>query len=417
MDRIFQFLFFLALAFLLFLAGAAAMFFRAGPAPLLSRAFEGGKALYEYAAFAGAHEKFNSHLWVAAVRPEKGATIHDPVQAFEGYTLYTSTHAHEARLMDMEGKVVHRWALPHDRLAAVSLRKVKKTAGHYVYWRKLHLYPNGDLLVAYSTARLTPWGYGLVKLDRESNILWAYDDYVHHDLDVAPDGRIVAPVHWIAEAAPDGLGHLTPPVVEDGLVILSPDGKELKRLSLTQAFKNSAYAAWLDRIVDRDKGDITHNNNSEWLPDGTILISLRETGVIAKLDPVSEKIVWASAGPWLAQHDPDFLPNGHILLFDNKGAQNPEGHSRLLEIDPVTQAVVWSYGGFDNDIRGAQQPLENGNILVTDSQNGRIFEVTRGKKIVWEYVSPVREGPDGKFMPVICSALRYTKKDLTFLGD
>jgi hypothetical protein len=74
-------------------------------------------------------------------------------------------------------------------------------------------------------------------------------------------------------------------------------------------------------------------------------------------------------GPFLRQHDPDFLPNGHILLFDNrKGGPGREfGFSRILEIDPATRRVVWSYVGsgqepFYTDARGKQQPLPNGNV-------------------------------------------------------
>jgi hypothetical protein len=32
--------------------------------------------------------------------------------------------------------------------------------------------------------------------------------------------------------------------------------------------------------------------------------------------------------------------------------------------------------------------LANGNTLVTEGPNGRIFEVTSDKKIVWEYIYP-----------------------------
>jgi hypothetical protein len=34
------------------------------------------------------------------------------------------------------------------------------------------------------------------------------------------------------------------------------------------------------------------------------------------------------------------------------------------------------------------QRLENGNTLINEGSNGRIFEVTRDHEIVWEYISP-----------------------------
>jgi hypothetical protein len=41
---------------------------------------------------------------------------------------------------------------------------------------------------------------------------------------------------------------------------------------------------------------------------------------------------------------------------------------------------------------GTGQRLPNGNTLITESDNGRAFEVTKDKEIVWEYVSPHRAG-------------------------
>ena len=37
---------------------------------------------------------------------------------------------------------------------------------------------------------------------------------------------------------------------------------------------------------------------------------------------------------------------------------------------------------------GSQQALDNGNILITESLRGRIFEITRSGRVVWEYLNP-----------------------------
>jgi hypothetical protein len=110
-------------------------------------------------------------------------------------------------------------------------------------------------------------------------------------------------------------------------------------------------------------------------------------------------------GPFLRQHDPDFLPNGNILVFDNRkgGPAREFGYSQILEIDPTTRRVVWSYAGseqkpFYTDARGKQQPLPNGNILVTEAQTGRVFEVARGSgsgRIIWEWVNGIGDGLAG----------------------
>jgi hypothetical protein len=71
------------------------------------------------------------------------------------------------------------------------------------------------------------------------------------------------------------------------------------------------------------------------------------------------------------------------------------GYSRVVEVDTATSQIVWEYsegpgGDFYTRIRGGVQQLPNGNVLVTESDRGRVFEVTREKQIVWEYYNPDR---------------------------
>ena len=61
----------------------------------------------------------------------------------------------------------------------------------------------------------------------------------------------------------------------------------------------------------------------------------------------------------------------------------------------MTFAKVWeysvagqeSYRFFSHYVSGAQR-LANGNTMITEGADGRIFEVTTSGTIVWEYVSP-----------------------------
>ena len=116
----------------------------------------------------------------------------------------------------------------------------------------------------------------------------------------------------------------------------------------------------------------------------------------------------------IGQHNAHIIPKGlpgagNLLVFDNGG---PSGYgppsstalngtgiyaratSRVLEIDPVSLKLVWSYTSptfFATNISGAQR-LPNGNTLITEGPSGRVFEVTQGGMIVWEYVFPIFGG-------------------------
>src|SRR3546814_20592216 len=103
----------LCIALFGFIAGSFLMYRDVFPAPYLAQSYQGGLALLDKAT--GYQDPLATDLWHPVRTDEKGVTIYDPERAANGLTLYTSGHAQEAFLMDMEGKVVHEWSLPYSR--------------------------------------------------------------------------------------------------------------------------------------------------------------------------------------------------------------------------------------------------------------------------------------------------------------
>jgi hypothetical protein len=150
-----------------------------------------------------------------------------------------------------------------------------------------------------------------------------------------------------------------------------------------------------------------------------VLLSARAIDTIAVLDLDTRRVAWAARGIWKAQHDAEFLDNGHLLLYDNAGSAE---QTRVLEYDPLTQAIPWAYSNENSTrfralTRGMKQRLLNGNTLIVDPDNRRIFEVTRGKELVWEIVCPLPTVPQNQRAKnhAITSARRYGANELTFL--
>lgn len=179
----------------------------------------------------------------------------------------------------------------------------------------------------------------------------------------------------------------------------------------------------------KEQGDIVHANSIKVLSrslapkfplfkEGQVLISLCNLNAIAVLDIPSRKIVWASQGIWLGQHDAEFLENGHLLLYDNSGQSQ---NTRILEFDPTTHGYPWSYSNensvaFITPHRGMKQHLLNGNVLIVDADGGRLFEVNSAKELVWEYGCPSKDEEPAAHA-VVTGALRYSPSQLRFLGD
>jgi hypothetical protein len=396
------------------------------PGPQIARAYEGGKALY--GKLTAYDDVLASDLWHPTSRPDGSVTVHDPTQAQDGVTLYTSGHEAAAYLIDMDGGVLHEWRRPYSTVWDESAAVRRPQPDSHVYFRKAMVYPNGDLLAVYEGVGDTPYGYGLVKLDRNSEVLWSYLAHTHHDLDIGPDGRIYVLTHEFVDEPLEGFGRLALPRLDDFLVILSPDGEELRKISLIHAVAASEYRHLLYGVAAYALADPLHTNTADVITEeaaanfafgeaGDVLLSFRELGAIGVLDPQTARLQWVARGSWLGQHDPDILPNGNILLFDNYGYfEKPEGRSRVIEFDPQTMEIVWQYAGtadgpFESLIRASQQRLANGNTLITESSGGRILEVTPAGKIVWEFVNPVRGGEENDRLPIICWAQRFDPGD------
>lgn len=421
-DKLFAGAFWTALLVLTFLAGAIVAVSGIFPGPEIARAYQGGVALYSQ--LTKYQDVYGGDLWYPERRPDKGVTVYIPGKAQEGLTLYTSGSAAAAYLIDMNGTVRHQWRRPFSTVWQPDAGWVANPQpDEFVHFRNAYAFPNGDLLALYEGNGDTPYGYGIVKLDRNSEVIWSYPGRTHHQLSVGPDGKIYVLTHGIFDDEVAGLGHLQRPRLEDSLVVLSPEGKELQRIRLLTALAKSKYRHMLYTVSGFALADPLHANGVDYIDqpaaanfafgrEGQILLSFRELNGIAVLDLATQAIVWATRGPWIGQHDPDILPNGNILLFDNYGNYaGPDGVSRLIEFDPRTMEIVWQYSGtadhpFDSWIRGDQQRLPNGNTLITEASGGRLVEVTREGEIAWEFVNPVRGGPDNKMIPIMAWSQR-----------
>jgi hypothetical protein len=434
-------LFVLALLFLGAVAGMLAAAANVAPANHVRDAFRAGAALYEKRT--RAHEQYSTDLWSKARGPERGVTVHDPERVQPGLTLYSSGHAPTAILMDLEGNVVHEWQQLYSEIWDETAAPRNPVPDTQTYFRKAHVFPNGDLLAIYDGVGDSPYGYGMIKLDKDSQLIWKNLDHFHHSFSIGPDGRIYGLTHDFRFDEPvteEGytVDHFPRPFMDDRLVVLSPDGEVLQSVSLMDAVNRSAFRRLLWRVPAYSLEDPLHTNDVDvldeesaaWLAQkvpearaGQVLLSFRElaTGSLALLDLEKEKIVWALQGQWMSHHDPDILPNGNILLFDNRGHFGPGGQSRILEIDPATAGIVWSYTGdednpFDSPIRAEQEMLANGNILITEATPGRLLEINRRGEILWEFINPVRGGPDDELIPTVSWAQRIDPGSY-FRGD
>ena len=345
-----------------------------------------------------------------------GLTIYQPDKAFHGYTLFAPMAGTDVYLIDMQGNIVHRWQLPY-------------RPALYGY-----LLDNGHLLVGGQTGN-SPVSFGgrggvVMELGWDGSLVWEYvDDTLHHDFCRMPNGHTMV-LGWEpipADMVPHVKGGKAGTEHERGIWgdVFREVTPEKKIVWEWHAYEH------LDLKIDiicalHHREEWTHANACDVLPDGNILTSFRLLDTVAIIDKQSGSFVWKWGRDELGhQHDPTPLPNGNILLFDNGWhiVQPPPGpRSRVLEVNPQTDEIVWCYETrpgwdfFSSFISGAQH-LPNGNTLICEGMTGRVFEVTHGGEIVWEYVNPFF-GDDERFgrVNMVFRAYRYSPDLSAFEG-
>ena len=384
-----------------------------------------------------------------------GTTIYDPDRAWNGYTVLSPLGTQAVVVIDMNGNVVKRWegynnsaggparVLPGGYVVAASgarpphqesLELVERDFSGKVIWqfsrqqqitmpdattvwsaRQHHDWQRESFPAGYYSPAATPaieGGNTLILTHTDRKQPTVADVALEDDrlIEVSWTGDIVW--EWVASDHIDELGFST----DARKAIKAASGVNAARGSFDWLHVNSATYVGPNRWFDQGDTRFTPNN---------VIISSREASLLAIVGR-DGSIVWRLGPDFteskelrairqiIGQHHAHLIPKGlpgagNLLVFDNGGASGygftnpiaPEGRgafvrptSRVLEINPVTLELVWSYSNprfFSTNISSAQRLL-NGNTLVTAGAGGRMFEVTKEGAIVWEYMYPLFSG-------------------------
>jgi len=324
---------------------------------------------------------------------KNGVTLHNETQCADGINIYNSYGLAGAYLLDMSGTILHRW-LP------------KKSHWH---WHYVEMYDQNDLLVIVKDVML-------MRLDWNSNIIWTNKMRYHHDLAIDETNNI------FVLARRDKLFFklgIPLPILNDYIAIIKPDGEVKKEISFYKILakkipfqkileiyhwslipRNIKEVIKLKVFANGSSADIFHVNTIELINKninsvfrkGNLLFCSNKLNLIGIIDLSTESLTWSWGEDYLDRpHHPTLLRNGNLLIFDNGTYKRK--YTRIIELDPLTKTIVWKYeasppNSFFSSWGGANQRLSNGNTLITDSANGRVFEITPDGKIVWEFYNP-----------------------------
>jgi hypothetical protein len=322
-----------------------------------------------------------------------GVTKYDSTLSYKGINLYHTENKTGGYFFDMNGNILHTF--------------IDKTMGAFEgvinekpTWLLIEPYSRDYFIVLIKRI-------ALMMIDWDSNIKWVVRGVFHHDFAVADNGDIYV-LTYKDMIVPQF--SRTEKIKNNWLVILTKDGKIKKEISFSKMlFQNKELFEIAMNIKEKrnDGGkaawDVFHANTLEIInrdifagdkklfKKGDVLFCLRHQDIVGVIDIETEKIIWHWGTYDLDfPHQPSLLENGNLLIFDNGYHRN---YSRVIELNPVTKKIERSFQGnppesFYTATRGSAQRLPNGNTLITESDKGHVFEITKDGKVVWEFFNP-----------------------------
>ena len=270
----------------------------------------------------------------------------------------------------------------------------------------------------------------LIKIDKNSRLVWAVNGIFHHSVEYDADGNIWAPSLIKPSQYMSGFlnGHR-----DDALTKISPEGKMLYRKSVAQLLDENGYR-WLLLGVGTYERDLLHLNDikpalttGKYWAKGDLLISLRNKSTIFLYRPATNEIIWLQTGPWLSQHDVNFIGDDRIGVFGNDVLRDfgedrlVYGHNNEYIVNFKTGKTETPYTAFFKNANiatpseGRSDFLPNGDLFIEETNNNRLL---RGdtSHIKWQYVDRL----DNKTVAAL-SWSRFVSKEefkkFTFLAN
>ncbi|WP_099865275.1 arylsulfotransferase family protein [Pararhizobium haloflavum] len=341
---------------------------------------------------------------------ERNLNINDADFSDEGYLLI-SAYSHEDRinvvqLFDISASsVVWQWKPdPQAVVDSSPMLRAEQERGTLDPIETRELFRSqSPLLMADGSVVVTSGEGSLSRWSACGDLIWANDRHFHHSIETANDGVIVPIIVDDPEPAPFKAG-----LRDDGYAIVDRDGKIISETSILDIlYANGRFHTVLGRNVGDDP---IHLNDAEiiktsdaFVSAGDIMLSSRHLSAVLLYRPSSNEIVWYKAGPWLAQHDMDYLGDGRFSLYGNDNSLSvagltwPHDHSTVYIYDMARDVVETPYDAVFEalDIRDASSSthrvLRNGDVFVERSTSGILWRLSpEGPR--WHYVNRTADG-------------------------
>jgi len=308
-----------------------------------------------------------------------------------------------------DGAILHKWVVNIDELNDIyntsstngekhRLTKNTTSMQHPV------LLPDGSLVFGSG---------GTFKVDKNSKLIWSNKNKNTHSIEASSEGD-----YWICGYNRSTRNQKKYLIQDDAIQKISlKTGQIIFEKSVFDLLMENGYGR-ANFFVNPDFSpqimylDYSHLNDIQpalfdgkyWKKDD-LFLSLRNQNLIVQYRPSTNKIIWSKKGPWLRQHDINIMDSTTISVFGNnvidaqftdKKQTLVDGHNNLYVINFETNSCTTPYTSFFKSSKigtyteGLARVLDNGNVFVEETNNGRILFGNK-KTAIWSYVERIDE--------------------------
>ncbi len=229
----------------------------------------------------------------------------------------------------------------------------------------------------------------MLALSKNNQIKWIDTNYIfHHSIEIQDDSTI-----WVPSIAKDFKHYLIPDFKHSAICAIDPRNGKIKFIkSVADILVENGYVDLLNLGYENDGlhlNDIQPAlSSSKYWEKGDLMISLRHRNTVLIYRPKTNKIIWLKTGPWLAQHDCDFIDNKTIMVFGNdilrqKNDSLINGHNEIyfydFEKDKITKPYnkVMRQLAIKTKAEGRCDLLANGDLFIDESNLGKLYIINK----------------------------------------
>lgn len=325
---------------------------------------------------------------------------------FKNYNLLTSYQSNKEYLIELinlqNGESLKKWEIDLNKITSLTKKGDDNSRlEHHSINIIRHPFMLTDSSIIGGTA------YSLVRINKYSEIQWVRSDYeAHHSIEQDHENNVWISGRKTIQSLPELVDRDYLDFLDDMIIKIDPkNGNILFERSVIEILKdNNLYdLIWRDGNYQKDP---IHLNDvqpaledGEFWKKGDLLISSRHLSTIFLYRPSDNQILWYKQGPWLNQHDLDFLDESRISVFGNQVfssgddsvssiVNHPYSYNSVFVYDFKNDSISEPYKKFieTSDIKtlteGRSEILDNGSLFIEETNNGRIFIGNESDKIL-----------------------------------